>query len=269
MQSLQELLPQVVRIACEAGSAIMEYYHQPESMQVSAKEDLSPVTAADMAAQTIIQNGLEALTPELPIISEEAAIADFSERQQWQNYWLVDPLDGTRGFVQRKQEFSVNIAMIDGHESILGVIYVPALDTLYFAAKGLGATQVDQNSEQPITSSSIDWDALRVVIGFYNQLDKLKEILQQYPGFELTKINSSMKFGHLAAGSADIYPREGTTNEWDTAAGQIILTEAGGAVVDLDGNPLQYNNKESLINPSFVALGDPKGMDQVLAIFNQ
>jgi len=250
------LLRQVAAIARDAAAAILAVYGQ--EFEVQRKADHSPVTAADLAAQRVIVAGLDALDEVLPVLSEEARIAPWSERQRWSRYWLVDPLDGTREFVKRNGEFSVNIALIDGHEPVLGVVLAPVTGDLYAAERGGGAWRQEGADAvwQSIATRAITEPPM--VAGSRSHGGHGVALLRELLGddFVETPMGSSLKFCLLARGTADVYLRRGATSEWDTAAAQCVLEAAGGAVLDLDGHPLRYNRKDSLLNPEFLAVGD-------------
>jgi 3'(2'), 5'-bisphosphate nucleotidase len=244
----------VVSIALEAGLAIMQVYR--EEITVSRKEDNSPLTQADLAAHLVITSRLAALQPEIPVISEESASIPYEERKKWNRYWLVDPLDGTREFIKRNGEFTVNIALIDNHEPILGVVYAPALDLLFFAAKGEGAHR--QQANQPARAIHVrTFDPTQVTVaGSRSHADaRLSRFLDRIGPHMLVSMGSSLKICLVAEGRADVYPRLGLTSEWDTAAAQCVLEEAGGGLAGTDGRPLRYNTKDSLLNPEFFAVG--------------
>lgn len=250
------LARQVGAIARAAGAAILDVYHGDFAVQTKA--DASPLTAADLAAQQVIMAGLAALEPPLPVLSEEAKALPWSERRHWSRYWLVDPLDGTREFIKRNGEFTVNIALIDDHRSVLGVVLAPVSGDLYVAAQGHGAwlqTQAD-GPWQRLRTRPLGQPAL--VAGSRSHGGVQGGMLQQLIGsdYELVPLGSSLKFCLIARGAADLYLRLGLTSEWDTAAAQCVLEEAGGAVLDLTGQPFRYNRGESLLNPEFVAVGD-------------
>lgn len=266
---MQSLLQAVVTLAKQAGAAIMPYYGKAHKQDVKYKDDDSPLTQADLAANQIIVDGLSALTPDIPIISEEQKNLDYETRKQWLQNWLVDPLDGTRAFIKNRRDFTVNIALIDQHRSVLGVIYVPVSDTLYFAAAGQGAyKQVGDSAAEKIHCKPLGWDALDIVISEFHSADSFADLDQQKLNYQLRRVNSSVKFASVAQGQADVYPRAGPTSEWDTAAGQCVLEQAGGLVVDFAGEKLQYSAKSSLRNPGFIAIGDASQVDQVIKIFN-
>jgi len=250
------LLQQVAALAREAGDAILVVYG--EDFEVQRKVDQSPVTAADLAAQRVITAGLAQLEGGLPVISEEARAAAWSERRTWTRYWLVDPLDGTREFIKRNGEFTVNIALIENHEPVLGVVLAPVTGELYVAARGQGAwlqPQVDAPWQRIATR---DFAQPATVAGSRSHGGAGTALLEQLigEGYQSMPLGSSLKFCLVARGDADVYLRRGATSEWDTAAAQSVLEEAGGAVLDLAGEPLRYNRGDSLINPEFIAVGD-------------
>ncbi len=256
MNTPPSLALQIGAIARAAAAAILEIYHS--DFVVQTKADASPLTAADLAAQRVIMAGLSALDPVLPVLSEEAKALPWSERRHWTRYWLVDPLDGTREFVKRNGEFSVNIALIDNHRSVLGVVLAPVTGELYIAEQGQGAwlqAQAD-GPWQSIATRALAQPPL--VAGSRSHGGLQAAMLQQLVGadYQLHPLGSSLKFCLIARGAADLYLRLGPTSEWDTAAAQCVLEEAGGAVLDLAGQPFRYNRGESLLNPEFIAVGD-------------
>ena len=244
----------VLQLARDAGAAIMRIY--AEGFSVEQKEDLSPLTAADMAAHRLIVAGLAALTPEIPVLSEESSDIPWSERWQWRRYWLVDPLDGTREFVKKNGEFTVNIALIEQDAPVFGVVYAPALDELYYGVRGVGAYLRDEGEDVPVIARRPAFAPLRVAASRSHLDARTAAAIGRMGEVETIGLGSSLKFCRLAEGCLDIYPRFGPTSEWDTAAGQCVLEAAGGAVLELDGAPLTYNRKDSLLNPDFIALGD-------------
>ena len=247
-----------IGIAREAGVAILEVYAQDFS--VDTKDDRSPLTAADLAAHRIIARELSQMTPDIPVLSEEGAGIDWETRRQWVRYWLVDPLDGTREFVKRNGEFTVNIALIENGEPVLGVIYAPVLDYLVHAQKGAGCWLRDSATEQDmrLATQRPAPAPLRVAASRSHLDGRTARALEIIGEHERQALGSSLKFCRIAEGRADVYPRFGPTSEWDTAAGQCVLEAAGGAVLDLSGAPFRYNQRESLLNPDFIALGDPE-----------
>jgi 3'(2'), 5'-bisphosphate nucleotidase len=252
---IASLLPRVTAIARQAGAAILEVYSQ--TFEVSNKADDSPLTIADVRSHETIVQGLRALTPDIPVLSEEASDVAFEERLRWTRYWLVDPLDGTKEFVSRNGEFTVNIALIEGHSPALGVVFVPVKDTMYTAVLGRGAQrQIGTQSPSSIRTRVPLATPLRIVGSRSHRDNTLELFLPQLEPYELIAVGSSIKFCLVAEGSADLYPRFGPTCEWDTAAAQAIVEAAGGAVVQVDGTPLRYNTKRELLNPHFLVFGD-------------
>ena len=253
------LLDAVIALAIEAGHAIMDIYAQDFS--VVKKDDLSPLTEADMAAHHIIVAGLEKLTPELPVLSEESAALPFATRATWNRYWLVDPLDGTREFVKRNGEFTVNIALIENHKPVLGVVYVPVTGVCYYARQGQGAYKqdtVNAQPPQPIHARAWNGEQLIVAGSQSHRSNDFDIFLANIGDCQVISIGSSLKSCLVAEGTVHIYPRLGLTSEWDTAAAQCIVEEAGGQLTDTALRPLRYNTKESLLNPSFLVFGDAR-----------
>lgn len=251
----EELLPGVLELARRAGAAILEIYQQADP-KAESKADGSPLTEADLVSHAIIVEGLGHLTPEWPVLSEESQEVSFDRRRPWRVFWMVDPLDGTKEFLHRSGEFTVNIALIEEGRPVLGVVYAPAIDLLYYAAKGAGAWRVQNTTTSPIRVSPPPNGNLRMVISRSHSSGE--EHLSRFTGgaerCELVPMGSSLKFCLVAEGSADVYPRLGPTMEWDVAAAHCIVEEAGGTVADLDGNPMGYN-KPVLKQPGFVAQG--------------
>lgn len=243
----------VLELAREAGKTILEIYAR--SFTIQTKADHSPLTEADLAAHDIIVAGLRSLTPDLPILSEESVDIPWEERAEWTRYWLIDPLDGTREFIKHNGEFTVNIALIDQHQSILGVVYAPVHGLYYFATLH-GHAYKQQAGDSPERIQTQAWKKgtpLRVVASRSHRIPELQAFLAQLPDVELAAVGSSLKSCYIAEGKADLYPRFGLTAEWDTAAAQCVLEAAGGVLVDFNGEPLRYNTKRSLLNPSFMA----------------
>ncbi len=266
-----QLLQQVMAIACDAGEAIIPFYKQSHDvLQTSLKSDESPVTLADIAANDVIVAGLNNLQAVWPVLSEEdKAARDYAVRKQWSRYWLIDPLDGTRGFIAGMPEFSVNIALIEQHKPILGVIYDPVRRELYSSLAGLGAHKGLVTNKHQLHTKTIDWQQITVATGHFHNPNRLASLLADQVPYKRLALNSSLKFCRLAEGLADVYPRFGPTSEWDTAAGQSILEEAGGVVVDLSGQPMQYNAKSSLENSAFVAIADPSAQQRILSLLKR
>lgn len=249
------LLESVRQIARRAGDAIMEVYSR--EFAVELKDDRSPLTEADKAAHTIIAAGLAALAEPLPILSEESSADDISGRRGWSTYWLVDPLDGTKEFIKRNGEFTVNIALIHNHEPKLGVVYAPAIDRLYSGVVGAGAwLEGDGEAASAIQTQPLSSRPLRVVGSRSHASDALAGYLASLGAHSMVPMGSSLKICLVAEGKADVYPRLGPTSEWDTAAAHAVLLSAGGGMIDTAGEPLRYNTKDDLLNPHFVAYGD-------------
>jgi len=253
---LKELVNPVCEIAKLAGAEIMKIY--AEGFEIEEKKDHSPLTTADLASHTLIIEKLEKLTPDIPILSEESASIAFAERSSWKDYWLIDPLDGTREFIKRNGEFTVNIALITEHTSSLGVVYLPVNDVCYYAARNLGAFKQEQTQTAEKIQSRNSTPATKPTIcGSRSHAGKSLQALQDKIGaFDLISMGSSIKMCLVAEGVADIYPRFGPTSEWDTAAAHCIVSEAGGVIVNTALETLPYNTKDSLLNPSFLAVGD-------------
>ena len=250
-----DLLPAIVTLARRAGEAILDVYGQP--FEVTNKADQSPLTLADMRSHEIIVEGLRELTPQWPVLSEEASDISCEERSKWSRYWLVDPLDGTKEFVSRNGEFTVNIALISDHAPILGVVHVPVTDTTYTGASGAGASR--QRGSSPPERIHVTTPAavpLRIVGSRSHRGDTLDHYLPRLEPYQLIAVGSSLKFCLVAEGSADFYPRFGPTSEWDTAAAHAVVEAAGGSVIRTDGAPLRYNTSPGLLNPHFLVFGD-------------
>jgi 3'(2'), 5'-bisphosphate nucleotidase len=256
----QQLLSGVADIARDAGREILEVYASGE-VTTTHKADASPLSAADLRAHRLIVRRLKQLTPQLPVLSEEAAATPFAERSQWRQYWLVDPLDGTKEFLSRNGQFTVNIALIGGHEPVLGVVHVPVTDTSYRGLPGAGAwRQAGSAGCTPIRVAGRAANPPRVVGSRSHRGDSLDAFLARVGAHQLVSLGSSLKFCLVAEGAADVYPRLGPTSEWDTAAAHAVLTGAGGSVSQLGGGALLYNTRAELLNPFFVAFG-PKDRD--------
>ena len=258
---LAELARGCCAIARTAGRAILEVYDG--DFAVERKQDNSPLTAADLAAHRAIVSGLQVLTPRIPVLSEESAEqVAWSVRRQWARYWLVDPLDGTREFVKRNGEFTVNIALIHEHRPVLGVVYAPVLDEMFWAWQGGHAfastpAQPGFPHQGNVELRTRSRGMPLLVAGSRSHADpRTLAALDKLGPHELKPLGSSLKFCRAAQGQVDLYIRYGLTSEWDTAAGQCVLEQAGGGVTDMNGAPLRYNTKDSLLNTDFLAFGD-------------
>jgi 3'(2'), 5'-bisphosphate nucleotidase len=245
----------IAAIARAAGEAILEVYHSG-SVTAASKSDSSPLTDADLRAHHLIVSRLARLQPVLPVLSEEASELSYATRAAWQRYWLIDPLDGTREFLSRNGEFTVNIALIDGNRAVSGVVHVPVSGVTYWGGVGQGAWRAEAGAKphrirvQPELGASI-----RVAGSRSHRGDSLDRFLSEIGPHDFVSMGSSLKFCLVAEGQADVYPRLGPTSEWDTAAAQAVVEAAGGAVLTLDGAPLRYNTKAEYLNPHFVAFG--------------
>lgn len=249
-------------LARQAGAAIMAVYESQEVLDIETKADDSPLTQADRASHGVILAGLRTLTPEIPVLSEESEPIGYDLRARWTRYWLVDPLDGTKEFIERNGEFTVNIALVQEHRPVLGLVYVPVSRVLYIGQPGQGAWKLEGESRLPLACRRLAPEGpVRVVASRRHGGGALEPLLRRaarvFPGIEQVNVGSSLKLCLLAEGKADWYPRLAPTSEWDTAAAQAVLEAAGGLVVDEAMRPLRYNTRESLLNPFFHALADP------------
>ena len=247
-------MQQLIGIAHRAGAAIMEVYRSGDAGETS-KADNSPLTQADLAAHRIIVEALTRLTPEIPILSEEAADILYPVRSQWTRYWLVDPLDGTREFIKRNGEFTVNIALIENGEPIMGVVYAPVQDVCYYGARGAGAfVQRGNTAAQSISvKPHAAGEPIKVVASRSHSDARTEALLKQLGDHQCTSMGSSLKLCLVAEGAAHFYPRMGPTMEWDTAAAHAVVNAAGGIVCNMKGEELRYN-KVDLHNPEFLVL---------------
>ncbi|WP_249979318.1 3'(2'),5'-bisphosphate nucleotidase CysQ [Vreelandella olivaria] len=252
---MQDLVEQVLAIAVEAGDTIMAVYGRDFSVEL--KDDLSPLTEADKAAHTVIVRGLERLPVQLPVLSEED-VEGFSGVSDDGRYWLVDPLDGTKEFVKRNDEFTVNIALIDNGRPVLGVVTAPALGVAYMAAEGVGAFKIDRDGLRHairVSGKPSEGEVWRVVGSRSHTSPKLAEWLDALGPHTVQPMGSSLKFCLIAEGKAGVYPRLGPTCLWDSAAAHAVVQQAGGRVVNLEGEPLSYANPSEILNPDFVVWG--------------
>ena len=255
-----KLLLDICNVSIEAGKEILNFYNN--EIEVTHKEDLSPLTKADLASNKIILESLTKLNSNIPILSEESLV-DWSIRKKWKKYWLVDPLDGTKEFIKKNGEFTVNIALIENNNPTLGVIYVPAKALLYLAEKNKGSFKTNtkdklQNFEgiqKIIVSSQTNRPR---VIGSRSHSNATFDnwVKEKFPNADIVQAGSSLKFCLIAEGEADIYPRFGPTSEWDIAAGHMIVNEAGGKIRTFQNDSIKYNTKENIINPEFYAIGN-------------
>ena len=246
-----DVIEKLCRLAKEAGSVIMSIYES--NFEVQYKADRSPLTAADKASHKVIVEGLKIAFPAIPILSEEGADIDYAKRKKWERFWLVDPLDGTKEFIKHNGEFTVNIALIEGQAPILGLIYVPAQDKLYWGLAGNGAWKRQGNNKPEVIKvrKPNREKGLTIVMSRSHPSPELENYLKKMKIAEALPMGSSLKFCAVAEGKADLYPRFGPTMEWDTAAGNAIVLAAGGQVATLEGGTLKYN-KAIWLNPFFI-----------------
>ena len=258
-----KLLESIGLVAIKAGRAVMDVYSK--DFVVNEKKPNDPITKADLDSHSIIKKSLINLLPNTHFFSEESEEISWRERKQWKSYWLVDPLDGTREFVRKNGEFTINIALINNCKPVLGIVFAPCFSKIYLAAIGIGSylKKIDINDKHfsleanlrlKINDTKKSQKVLRIICGHsHKNNEKMQKWLDLQNNYELSYSGSSIKFCLIAEGKADIYPRFRPTSEWDTAAGHCILKEAGGNVRDLNGNEIRYNKKETVINPYFIA----------------
>jgi 3'(2'), 5'-bisphosphate nucleotidase len=261
MRDLPALADSLLPIVERAGAAIMQIYDA--GFTVEHKADNSPLTLADLESQRVIVEGLRHIAPDIPILSEESAAAPWAERQTWRELWVVDPLDGTREFVKRNGEFTVNIALVVEHEPKLGIVAAPAQGMVYWGIAGVGAFCRLHGGEVRSIRTTIAHVPVRVVGSRSHSSPQTSTYLAALGPHVISEVGSSLKFCLLAEGKADLYPRLGPTSEWDTAAGQAVLEAAGGHVTRMDGHRLRYNCRESVINGDFVAFSDPSALPRL------
>ncbi|MAT94487.1 MAG: 3'(2'),5'-bisphosphate nucleotidase CysQ [Halioglobus sp.] len=267
MQQLETLVAPLLALCREAGAAICAHYDAPGAQEYQAKGDDSPLTRADLASDRILQAGLPGVGPALPVLSEESVEAVAGQRRNWSRYWLVDPLDGTKEFLARNGEFTINIALIDDHRPVLGVLYLPLKAQAYIGIPGSLARRYACAGGDAWSSSDLhtrplgEGQPLDVLASRRHRGKRLAACLDwlaaRWPQIRRHNSGSALKFCQLAAGQGDFYPRFSRCCEWDTAAGQALLEAAGGALLGLDGRPLRYNCSDSLYSPDFFAIADP------------
>ncbi|NOX76471.1 MAG: 3'(2'),5'-bisphosphate nucleotidase CysQ [Gammaproteobacteria bacterium] len=254
-KSDSDLLNSIMALSREAGDCILDVYDT--DFEVTCKSDNTPLTSADIAAHNCILTALGELTPDVPVLSEESTEIPFAERTCWDRYWLVDPLDGTREFVKRNGEFTVNIALIEHHEPVLGVVYAPVTGVTYYASRGNGAFKRMPDGETVGLKTRQKNPEKNIIASSRSpRSDSLAAFLKRIGKYEVITLGSSLKSCLVAEGRADIYPRLGPTSEWDTAAAQCVVEEAGGRITTTDMQTLRYNTKDSLLNPHFLVFGD-------------
>ena len=269
MQQLNpQLLDAVLNIAHRAGEHLKAFY--AKSVEIKIKADHTPVTEADLFISQFVIEQLQQLTPNVPIISEENCNIPLEERAKWKEYWLIDPLDGTQQFINRTDQFSVVVALIQQHRPVLGVIHAPILHKTYYAMANYGAYLNEQNqlTRLQLSKKLAQSNRLRITIGTSNSEQIRKMVKPEYQIDFIQYGSSSLKAGLVAEGKADCYIRLGDTGEWDTAAAEVLLTELGGKIVDLQFIPLSYNQRQHFINPHFIVLRESKYDWQTVFMFN-
>jgi len=263
----EQLISSTVEIAKLAGEGITEIYNSDFDYQL--KKDLSPITAADNLSHIIITKRLKILAPEIPILSEENCDIPYKIRENWTKYWLVDPLDGTKEFIKRNGEFTVNIALIENNTPIFGVIHLPVTSETYWGSQVNGSFYSSGNNDiKEIRVSENHQNPIRLVASRSHPSEMLNSLLKKIVDYEIIEVGSSIKFCHIASGQADCYPRFGPTSEWDTAAGEAIVSSAGGHVVAASGNSMKYNVKEEYLNPNFIVSNGKIISERILSLIN-
>ncbi|MBE9538190.1 MAG: 3'(2'),5'-bisphosphate nucleotidase CysQ [Proteobacteria bacterium] len=263
---MQDFVKPLLDLCRRAGDVICEHYHAPHAAEFEAKGDNSPLTRADLDSHIILQGGLEGLDGDIPVLSEESGAVEVAQRLSWPRFWLVDPLDGTKEFLARTGEFTINIALIDNHAPVLGVLYLPLSHRAYVGIPGEGAwcyqySDEAQWSQRVVATSALrEGESLTVLASRRHhgpKLDSCFNWLHQHWG-PTRRINSgsALKFCQMVEGDGDFYPRFSPCCEWDTAAGQALLEAAGGSLLGMDGRPFRYNTRQSLLNPDFYAISD-------------
>ena len=258
------IIEEIIKVSQDAGKAILDIYNKSDS-DFEVKEDKSPLTKADISSHNIIINSLKNLTPSIPIISEEGCGIPLKERSDWKEYWLIDPLDGTKEFLKRNGEFTVNIALIRKNEPVLGVINIPAMEKIFWADRDNGSHSI--NADGKLIKMNVEKDMegpIKIAASRSHYNNKLDSILAELKDYELINVGSSIKFCLVASGEADIYIRIGPTSEWDTAAGEAIVKFAGGRVISTLGKQISYNKKESFLNPDFIVSKNNHLLEKIL-----
>lgn len=260
-ETLQSLLDLAKKVAVEAGEEVLSIYDSGE-FDAFQKNDDSPVTSADYKANDIITERLQAATPDIPILSEENKHASLSERKNWSRYWLIDPIDGTQEFIARSGDFAINIALIENNTPVIGVIYWPPGQSLYYASKDQGAYKVSPEKECRIQVRKLEdpgSSVVKIAISRRQSREKIFSQLSETRTYQTLPLGScSLKSCFIAEGKADVFMRIGITGEWDTGASQCIVEEAGGRILGANFEPLTYNQRHTLENPDFVVMGDQR-----------
>lgn len=261
------LLHAVINIAHQAGEHLQRFYARSVAVQI--KSDKTPVTEADLFISQFVIEQLQALTPDVPILSEEYCNIPLAERANWQNYWIIDPLDGTQQFIDRTDQFAVVIALVQHNRPVLGVIHAPMLGKTYYAMQGFGAFLQKNGEILPLAGRPLPAHSFKIAVGTSHQPKILASVQPPYQANFVQYGSSSLKAGLVAEGVADCYVRLGDTGEWDTAAAEILLAEIGGEIFNLAFEPLSYNQRETFVNPHFVMVGNHQGEWQNIFHFNQ
>lgn len=266
MQKLDSLVDPLIDLCRVAGEAICRHYHSPSASEYEAKADQSPLTIADTLSHSILVEGLNSLADDIPILSEESDGIEVAERLSWQRYWLVDPLDGTKEFLARTGEFTINIALIEDHCPVLGVLYVPLTERAYVGIPGALARVYQHLGDGEWSGRELRARPLAgnrpitVLASRRHGGDKLEDcfawLSRHWGATERINSGSAIKFCQMVDGDGDFYPRFSPSCEWDTAAGQALLESVGGCVLGMDGEPLRYNQGESLLSPDYYAITD-------------
>ncbi|MEP1469850.1 MAG: 3'(2'),5'-bisphosphate nucleotidase CysQ [Halieaceae bacterium] len=268
VKDLASYIPPLLELCYAAGEAICSHYHKPGETAFESKGDSSPVTAADIESHHILSEGLSQLPGNLPVLSEECTPSELRQRREWPRFWMVDPLDGTKEFINGTGEFTINIALVDDHRPVLGLLYVPLTHSAYVGIPGAGATLCKRDEQglwvqQDICGRALHADKPVTVLASRRhsgpRLHRCLDWLQEQRGeFARDNSGSALKFCQLAAGEGDFYPRFSPCSEWDVAAGQALVEAAGGAVIGMDGLPLRYNCRDTLLSANFLAIADPQ-----------
>jgi len=258
-KDFSHLLPSIIDISRAAGQIILDIYENKE-YEAFTKADLTPVTSADLAAHKFIEEKLSELTPDIPVLSEEAADISLEQRSQWHRYWLVDPLDGTQEFIARSGDFATVIALIENNKPVMGVVYAPISGVTYYAYEGKGAWKIPEMSESVrirTLAHEVKHQTIAIAISRRQNINKITNKMSPEWNYDLVPLGSAaLKACLVAEGAVDCYLRLGPTGEWDTAATQCIVQEAGGRILTTQLEPLSYNERETLENPNFIVLGD-------------
>ncbi|NOH96144.1 3'(2'),5'-bisphosphate nucleotidase CysQ [Vibrio sp. 99-70-13A1] len=271
-KDLSHLLPSVIEIARSAGQLILEIYEKKDYEEFTKSDD-TPVTSADLAAHKLIEQRLTELTPDIPVLSEEAADISLEQRKQWDRYWLVDPLDGTQEFIARSGDFATIIALIEHNRPVMGVVYAPVSGVTYYAYHGKGAWKIPELAESVKIKThhhELPNQSIAMAISRRQDINRITSCMSSAWNYDLVPLGSAaLKACLVAEGAVDCYLRLGPTGEWDTAATQCIVEEAGGRILSTQLEPLSYNERETLENPNFIVLGDENlPWDEILTVKN-